>query len=84
MELARFWGFFSFATVIVASLAMNLYPVHYLHIGRFMDKNPWFGKANILLLVVAVFSPYFGYIALLYLLLYLLSPVFTRRIEPTQ
>jgi CDP-diacylglycerol--serine O-phosphatidyltransferase len=81
-ELARFWGVFSFATAIVASLAMNCYPVHYLHIGRFMDKNPWFGKANILLLVVAVFSPYFGYIALLYLLLYLLSPVFTRRLEP--
>jgi phosphatidylserine synthase len=84
MELARFWGIFSFATAIVASVAMNLYPVHYLHIGRYMDRNPWFGKANILLLVVAVFLPYFGAIALLYLLLYLLSPVFTRRFEPTQ
>lgn len=83
IELSRFWAGFSFATAIVAAVAMNLYPVHYLHIGRFMDRNPWFGNINILLLVFSIFTPYFGYIALLYLVLYLLSPVVTRRIEPT-
>jgi len=57
---------------------MNLYPVHYLHIGRFMDSNPWFGRFNMLLLLVFLFTPYFGYIALLYLM----SPPFTRRMEP--
>jgi CDP-diacylglycerol--serine O-phosphatidyltransferase len=82
IELARFWAVFSCSTMVVASVAMNLYPVHYLHIGRFMDRNPWFGNINILLVVFSVFTPYFGYIALLYLTLYLLSPAVTRRIEP--
>ena len=84
IKMVDFWEVFSFVTAVVASLAMNLYPVHYLHIGRFMDRNPWFGRANILLLIVALFSPYFGYIALLYLILYLLSPILTRRLEPIQ
>lgn len=81
-ELARFWAVFSYVTLIVASLIMNLYPVHYLHIGRFMDKNPWFGNLNVMLLLVSMFTPYFGHIALLYLFLYLLSPAVTRRLEP--
>jgi CDP-diacylglycerol--serine O-phosphatidyltransferase len=84
MAAAPFWGIFCFSIMIVASLAMNLYPVHYLHIGRFMDSNPWFGRFNMLLLLVFLFTPYFGYIALIYLLLYLLSPPFTRRLEPRQ
>jgi CDP-diacylglycerol---serine O-phosphatidyltransferase len=80
--LTHFWGIFCFTLMIVASLAMNLYPVHYLHIGRCMDSNPWFGRFNMVLLLVSLFTPYFGYIALIYLLLYLLSPVATRRMEP--
>lgn len=79
---APFWGTFCISLMIISSLAMNLYPVHYLHIGRFMDSNPWFGRFNMLLLLVFLFTPYFGYIALIYLLLYLLSPVFTWRLEP--
>ena len=82
MATAPFWGIFCFSIMIVSSLAMNLYPVHYLHIGRFMDSNPWFGRFNMVLLLVFLFTPYFGYVALIYLLLYLLSPPFTRRLEP--
>ncbi|MBI5559242.1 MAG: CDP-alcohol phosphatidyltransferase family protein [Deltaproteobacteria bacterium] len=80
-ELAHFWGIFCLATMIVASLVMNLYPVHYLHIGRFMDRNPWFRRLNIVLLI-SLFTPYFGYIALTYLLIYFLSPILTHRMEP--
>ncbi|RJX34799.1 MAG: CDP-alcohol phosphatidyltransferase [Desulfurivibrio sp.] len=79
---APFWGIFCISLMIISSLAMNLYPVHYLHIGRFMDSNPWFGRFNMVLLLVTLFTPYFGYVALIYLLLYLLSPPFTRRLEP--
>ncbi|MEW6520035.1 MAG: CDP-alcohol phosphatidyltransferase family protein [Thermodesulfobacteriota bacterium] len=79
---APFWGIFCISLMIISSLAMNLYPVHYLHIGRFMDSNPWFGRFNMVLLLVTLFTPYFGYVALVYLLLYLLSPPFTRRLEP--
>lgn len=45
-----------------------------------MDQSTWFRRTSIILLLVAVFSPYLGYICLLYLLLYLLSPIFTRRV----
>ncbi len=84
MPTAPFWSIFCFSLMVIASFAMNLYPVHYLHIGRFMDSNPWFGRFNMLLLLVFLFTPYFGYVALLYLLLYLASPIFTRRMEPVQ
>lgn len=82
LSLARFWGYFSFGLMVVAALAMNLYPVHYLHIGRYMDSHAWFGRINILLLAIFVFTPYFGYFALVYLLMYLLSPVLSHRLEP--
>ena len=83
VPLTNFWGIFCITLMVVASLAMNLYPVHYLHIGRFMDTNPWFGRFNMVLLLTTLFTPYFGYVALVYLLLYLLSPIFTRRMEPS-
>ncbi|MFC1523547.1 CDP-alcohol phosphatidyltransferase family protein [Thermodesulfobacteriota bacterium] len=83
IDLMQFWGVFSFVLMVIAALAMNLYPVHYLHLGRFMDVNPSFKKINIFLLLALVFTPYFGYVALLYLLLYLVSPALTWRLEPT-
>jgi hypothetical protein len=64
----------------LAAVAMNSYPVRYLHLGRFMDQSTWFRRTSIILLLIAVFSPYLGYICLIYLLLYLFSPLFTRRI----
>jgi len=47
-----------------------------------VDRRPWFGRLNLLLLVVSIFTPYFGYVALTYMVLYALSPVWTRRMEP--
>jgi hypothetical protein len=61
---------------------MNLYPIHYLHLGRFMDDRPWFARASLLLLLIFAFTPYFGHGAFLYLLFYVLSPLWTWRIEP--
>jgi phosphatidylserine synthase len=81
MQLAYFWGIFSLVMLFVVSLAMNLYPVHYMHLGRFMDRNPLFRYINIGLLLVAMLTPLLGYIALMYLLLYLISPVITWRYE---
>lgn len=82
LEWARFWGIFCFALMIIASVVMNLYRIHYLHLGRFMDRHPWFGRLSALLLVTSVFTPCFGYVAFLYLFLYLLSPLVTWRLEP--
>jgi phosphatidylserine synthase len=76
-----FWGTVSFGTMIAAAIIMNLYPIRYLHVGRFMSRHPWFGRATLLLLV-SVFTPYYGYLFLLFMLLYALSPLATGRISP--
>lgn len=80
--MAETWGLFSFGLMVATALVMNLYPVHYLHIGRFTDRHPWFGRLNLLILLISVLTPYFGHLALAYLLGYLLSPLFTHRLEP--
>jgi len=67
--------------MIFASVMMNLYPIRYLHLGRFMGRHPWFARSSAVLLLT-VFTPYFGYTAFLYLFLYLLSPLITWRIHP--
>jgi phosphatidylserine synthase len=79
-DTIHFWGYTATSAMVLAAVAMNSYPVRYLHLGRFMDQSTWFRRTSIILLLVAVFSPYLGYICLLYLLLYLLSPIFTRRV----
>ena len=81
-EWARFWGIFSFGLMIFIAIMMNLYPVRYLHLGRFMSRHPWFTRSTLFLLIIAVFTPYFGHIALLYMTCYLLSPLITWRIDP--
>ena len=80
----RHWGIFCFGLMIFASVMMNFYPIRYLHLGRFMDRHSWFGRLNMLLLILFIFTPYIGYMALIYMILYVLSPLITRRIQPEQ
>jgi phosphatidylserine synthase len=75
------WGLFSCGTMLLAALVMNLYPIHYVHVGRFMEVHPRFGRFMMLLIVICVFTPYFGYMALLALFVYLFSPLFSWRID---
>jgi len=83
-ELARYWGIFCFGLMIFGAVMMNFYPIRYLHLGRFMDRHSWFGRLNMLLLVVSILTPYLGYVALIYMFLYVLSPLITGRILPNQ
>jgi phosphatidylserine synthase len=76
-----FWGIFCFGLMIIAAVLMNTYPVRYLHLGRFMSRHPWFGRASLIVLLT-VFTPYFGQACLIYMLLYTLSPLITWRIDP--
>ena len=76
-----FWGVVSLGMMFASAVVMNLYPVRYLHIGRFMSRHPWFGRATLLVLI-AVFTPYYGYLFLFFMLLYALSPLVTWRIDP--
>ncbi|MDX2454954.1 CDP-alcohol phosphatidyltransferase family protein [Desulfosarcina sp.] len=77
-----FWGLFATGTMVFAGVIMNLYPIRYIHLGRTMSRHPWFGRANLLLLTISMFTPIFGQICLGYGILYLLSPLFTWRILP--
>ncbi len=77
-----FWGVFSAGIMGFAGVIMNIYPIRYIHLGRTMSRHPWFGRANLILLTVSMFTPIFGQICLGYGFLYLLSPLFTWRIQP--
>lgn len=85
-EAGAEWGspaaWVSIGLMIAAGLLMNLYRIHYIHIGRFMDRNPWFTWTNLVLMLIFVFTPYFGYLVFLQMLLYLASPLITWRVEP--
>ena len=81
-QWVMFWGYFSAAVMVFAAVIMNFYPVHYLHMGRSMSRHPWFGRLNIVLLLVFIITPYFGHFCLAYMVLYLLSPLYTWRIRP--
>jgi phosphatidylserine synthase len=79
---APFWGIFSFGLMILTAIMMNVYPIRYLHLGRFMSRHPWFARTTLLVLIVAIFTPYFGHLALLYMTGFLFSPLITWRIDP--
>ena len=80
-QLTLFWGLFNCGLMIFTAIIMNLYPIRYLHLGRFMSRHPWFARFT-LLLSLSVFTPYFGHMAFLYMFLYTLSPLVTWRIDP--
>jgi CDP-diacylglycerol---serine O-phosphatidyltransferase len=82
MEYATLVAYFCFGLMIFAALLMNFYPVRYLHIGRFMDRNPWFTVTTLTLLLVFIFTPWFGYMVFFQMLLYVISPLWTWRIDP--
>jgi phosphatidylserine synthase len=81
-EWIRFWGFFCSGLTIFTAIMMNLYPIRYLHLGRFMSRHPWFTRTTLVLLIIGIFTPYFGHMALLYMTGFLLSPLVTWRIDP--
>ena len=81
-EQIRFWAGFCAGLMVFAALWMNLYPLRYLHFGRFMNRRPFFVSLNMLLALLLVFTPYFGYWALACMIIYLLSPLWTWRISP--
>ena len=78
---AGFWVIFNCSLMVFTAIVMNLYPIRYLHLGRFMSRHPWFLRLT-LLLMLSVFTPYFGHTALAYMLIYTLSPLITRHIHP--
>jgi len=81
-DWVRFWAVFCAVLMVLNGVIMNIYPIRYLHLGRFMSRRPWFARGSMLLLLTFVFTPYLGHMAVCYLFLYLLSPLVTWRIDP--
>ena len=81
-EWSAMVAFFSFGLMILTAFLMNFYPIRYLHMGRFMDRNPWFMRTNLVLILVFLFTPWFGYLVFFLMLLYVLSPLITWRVDP--
>lgn len=81
-EWSTLVAFFSFGLMIFTSFLMNFYPVSYLHMGRFMDRNPWFTRTNLVLILIFLFTPWFGYLVFFLMLLYVLSPLITWQVDP--
>lgn len=81
-KVAHYWALFSFWLTVFTAGLMNFYPIRYIHMGRFMDRHPWFTRINLLLVLVFIFTPYFGYLVLTQQVLYLLSPLATWRVDP--
>ena len=62
---------------------MNCYFIRYLHMGRYMSRNPWMTRLALMVLL-SVVTPYFGVICLVFMTLYVLSPLVTWRIDPEE
>jgi len=86
-QSAPAWTFAAAATAGVmmlgAAVVMNLYPVHYLHIGRFMSRHPTMTWVATGISVLLVFTPAFGVALLAVMLAYVLSPLYTGHIDPS-
>lgn len=80
----EFWGHFSIGLMLLTAVVMNLYPVHYIHMGRAMSRNAWINRLVIVIAVFCVFTPYLGQVSLALTILFLFSPLITRHIPPDQ
>ncbi|CAN2042061.1 CDP-diacylglycerol---serine O-phosphatidyltransferase [Candidatus Magnetomoraceae bacterium gMMP-15] len=80
--MIEFWGMFSFILMIIVSVLMNIYPIHYLHLGRFAGRHPLFTRIVFLLMFLFIFTPYFGHFVFILGLIYTFSPIFTKKIKP--
>ncbi len=81
-EEIRFWSLFCVGVMIFAAIWMNLYPLRYLHFGRLMNRRPLFVGFWLVLALLLLFTPYFGYFTLGCMIIYLVSPMWTWRISP--
>ena len=79
----RFWGLTAFGVTVFAAMMMNVYPIRYIHYGRFMNRRPLFVGLTLIVGFILVFTPYFGHFTLLCMFLYVVSPLWTWRVDPT-
>ncbi|MBF0302520.1 MAG: CDP-alcohol phosphatidyltransferase family protein [Desulfamplus sp.] len=83
-EWIKLTAFFTFGLFIFTAVLMNFYPIKYLHMGRFMDRNPRFMWSNLTLIIIFVFTPWFGYFVFFLMLLYIFSPIVSCKMDPAE
>ncbi len=49
-----FWGYFAFGLMLFTALLMNCYFIRYLHMGRYMSRNPWITRLALAVLLSVV------------------------------
>ena len=59
-DWAPFWGYFTAVMMVFSAVIMNFYPLHYMHMGRAMSRQPWIGRSIVLILIFCAFTPYLG------------------------
>ena len=72
----------SFGAMVAWALVMNLFPLRYLHIGRWFGRNPALMWGAVVLWLGMVFTPFYGVTVLAICGVYLISPLFTGKISP--
>jgi phosphatidylserine synthase len=77
-----FWSWFAVGTMLFGAVVMNVYPIHFIHMGRAMSRKVWLGRMTLAVVVGGLFTPFFGYICLASMLLYVASPLVTGHIRP--
>jgi phosphatidylserine synthase len=82
-EYAAPWAALTTAVMLLAAAVMNLYPIRYLHLGRWIGRHPNVMWTTIVAALVLVFTPYFGMTLFAGGLLYLFSPLTTGHIDPS-
>lgn len=76
------WGQFCVGLMVMVAVLMNVYPLRYLHFGRFMNRRPMMVGAILAATLLMLLTPFFGYYALLCMGIYVISPLWTWRVSP--
>jgi phosphatidylserine synthase len=77
------WALVTTGMMLLAAVVMNVYPIRYIHFGRWVGRHPLLMWTTIGLSFVLVFTPYFGMTLFACGVLYLFSPLTTGRIDPS-
>jgi len=83
-DIAYSWGIFCFSLMVIVSILMNFYKIHYIHAGQFASRQPLMTKILFALNAFFVFTPFFGHYNMIVLFIYSLSPLVTWKIEPNK
>ena len=78
------WSLYCVVSLLMGAVMMNAYKVRYLHIGRLLSRRASLGRIVGLIVLVSIWTPYFGIVLIGLALFYLFSPLFTHAISSSK